>query len=188
VEDGADLGEVAAPFAAEGVTSNAVDLGWVEIGDLDPELEQAVWDLEPGGVSAPVEGRGGLHILVVTDRRDARLKAFAEVEGTIRATEGERLLSSEMQRYLEELEAAAYVVVNAPPDAIGFRASLQMASDSDDLEMALTAPLITEPTPEEETEEGTEEPAEEPAGAAFDLLPEVTAPKPQEDPDDPPVD
>jgi hypothetical protein len=50
-----------------------------------------------------------------------------------------------MQKYLEELEATAYVVVNPPPDAVGFRASLQLSSDSDELERALTAPLIAEP-------------------------------------------
>ena len=144
VDAGGSLSEVVEALAADGVTSNAVELGWVEIGDLDPELEQAVWSLQAGEVSAPVAGRGGLHVLVVAEREEARLLSFAEVEQQIRATEGERLLGSEMQRYLEELETAAYVVVNPPPDAVGFRASLQMTSDTDDLEQALTAPLITE--------------------------------------------
>lgn len=185
VEAGGDLGEVVALLAAEGLTSNAVDLGWVEIGDLAAELEEAVWDLESGGVSEPVEGRGGLHVLVVTDRQEARLKAFAEVENEIRGREGERLLSSEMQKYLEELEGAAYVVVNAPADAVGFRASLQMASDSDDLELALTAPLVTQETPDEvESEVDTEEAVD----TTFDLLPDVGEPEPEDDPDEPPID
>jgi len=176
VEDGSDLGQVVKPFADQGEASNAVDLGWVEVGDLDAELEKAVWDLEAGGVSAPVEGRGGLHILVVADRQEARLRAFAEVEQEIRATEGERLLSSEMQIYLEELETAAYVVVNPPPDAIGFRASLQMTSDGDDLEMALTAPLITDPILEAAAEEAVEATLEEGGAAA------------EADSDEPPID
>jgi parvulin-like peptidyl-prolyl isomerase len=184
VENGEDLGQVVEPFVESGVTSNAVDLGWVEIGDLDVDLEKAVWDLEAGGVSDPVEGRGGLHVLVVKERQEARLKPFADVEQEIRATEGERLLASEMQKYLEELETAAYVLVNAPPDAVGFRASLQMASDSDDLEMALTAPLITNEMVEETVDEVREESTEEP----FNLLPEVGKPESQEDPDEPPAD
>lgn len=184
VASGEDLGQVVEPFVESGVTSNAVDLGWVEIGDLDVDLEKAVWDLEAGGVSVPVDGRGGLHILVVTERQEARLRPFADVEQEIRATEGERLLASEMQEYLEELETAAYVLVNAPPDAVGFRASLQMASDSDDLEMALTAPLITKEMAEETMEEVPEESTEEP----FNLLPEVGKPESKEDPDEPPFD
>lgn len=196
IEAGDELEQVVAPLVEKGVTSNAVDLGWVEIGDLDPELEQAVWDLETGEVSPPVEGRGGLHVLIVAERQEARLKAFAEVENSIRATEGERLLSSEMQKYLEELESSAYVVVNAPADAIGFRASLQMASDSDGLEDALTAPLITDPLMEEPAREAVEEAAEEATEEAaegatentFDLLPEAAEPKPEEDTDEPPVD
>ena len=162
VDAGGSLADVVEPLAADGVTSNAVELGWVEIGDLDPELEQAVWSLQAGDVSAPVAGRGGLHVLVVAEREEARMLSFAEVEQQIRATEGERLLGSEMQKYLEELETAAYVVVNPPPDAVGFRASLQMTSDTDDLEQALTAPLITEMAvdipPEESLEVDPEEP------------------------------
>ena len=183
VESGDDFEQVVAPFVEEGVVSNAIDLGWVEIGDLDVNLEKAVWDLETGGVSAPVEGRGGLHILVVSERQEARLKPFADVEDEIRSMEGERLLGSEMQTYLEELEAAAYVVVSAPPDAVGFRAAVQMASDTDDLEMALTAPLITNEMAAEATEEGSEEAVEEP----FNLLPEADKPESPEDPDDPPL-
>ncbi len=193
IQGGADLTESVAPYAEQGVTTNAVDLGWVELGDLDAELEKAVWDLQAGQVSEPVSGRGGLHVLLVAKRVEARLKAFAEVEGEIRATEGERLLSSEMQEYLEELETAAYVVVNAPPDAMGFRASLQMTSDTDDLELALTAPLITpEPAEDEpaaqETGDETGQDAAESTAPTFDLLPDVGKPEPQDDPDDPPVD
>lgn len=162
VQAGGSLAEIVEPLAADGVSSSAVELGWVEVGDLDPELEEAVWSLQAGEVSAPVAGRGGLHVLVVAERDEAHLLSFAEVEQQIRATEGERLLGSEMQKYLEELETAAYVVVNPPPDAVGFRASLQMTSDTDDLEQALTAPLITEtavePTPEEAPASDPQEP------------------------------
>jgi parvulin-like peptidyl-prolyl isomerase len=150
VQAGASLEEVVEPLAAAGTTSNAVDLGWVETGDLDPELEQAVWGLQQGEISEPVVGRGGLHVLLVTERQEAHLMEFSEVAQQIQAKEGERLLGSEMQKYLEELETAAYVVVNPPPDAVGFRASLQMTSDTDELERALTAPLITEPILESE--------------------------------------
>ena len=158
VQAGGSLGEVVQPHVEQQVSSNVVDLGWVEIGDLNPELEQAVWELQAGDVSEAVTGRGGLHILVVAEREEARLLSFAEVEQQIRATEGERLLGFEMQRYLEELEAAAYVKVNPPPEAAGFRASLQMTSDTDDLEEALTAPLITDPAIEAAAEVDPDDP------------------------------
>jgi parvulin-like peptidyl-prolyl isomerase len=186
IEEGGDLAEIVKPYAEAGETSNAVDLGWVEIGDLDAELEQAVWQLETGGVSEPVKGRGGLHVLVVTERQEARLKPFAEVEGQIRGTEGERLLASEMQRYLEELETSAYVVVNPPPDAIGFRASLQMTATDNDLEEALTAPLITAPAPVDPL---PGPPANEaPAEAPFDLSVGASREEPRAEPESSPID
>ena len=163
-EAGEGLAEIVTPFVDRGVVTNPVDLGWVELGDLDPQLEKAVWSLQAGGVSEPVEARGGLHVLEVLERQEARLLDFAEVENRIRASEGERLMSFEMQKYLEELETEAYVVANPPPDAAGFRASLDLASDTDHLEEALTAPLITEPSPAAappaptDEESGSEEP------------------------------
>jgi parvulin-like peptidyl-prolyl isomerase len=154
---GRELAEVIDPLVQQGVASSAVDLGWVELGDLDRDLEEAVWSLETGGVSEPVAGRGGLHVLLVEERQEARLRTFNEVEEEIRATESERLFSDEMQKYVEELESRAYIVAKPPPEAAGFRASLSTVAGEDDLDQALTAPLISEPI-----EMPRESPAEEP--------------------------
>ena len=128
-----DLDEIIAPYVEQGVSSKVVDLGWVEIGDLDRNLEEAVWSLGAGEFSQPVEGRGGWHILLVEERLEARLRTFAESEQEIRGREGARLMQNEMQKYMEELEVQAYIVANPPPEAAGFRASLSSASDVDDL-------------------------------------------------------
>lgn len=155
-----DLDEIIAPYAEQGISSKVVDLGWVEIGDLDPDLEAAVWSLGVGEFSQPVEGRGGQHILLVQERQEAYLRTFAEAEQEIRGREGSRLMQEAMQEYLEELEAQAYIVANPPPEAAGFRASLSSASEVDDLTQALTAPLITAPA-EEVPETAAEEDANE---------------------------
>lgn len=169
---GGDLEAIVQPYAERQISSQAVDLGWVEAGDLDAELEAAVWGLETGQVSQPIAGRGGIHVMVVVERSEAYLRGFAEVEQEIRAREGERLLSAEMQKYLEELEARAYVVANPPPEAAGFEASLSASSGLDELATALTAPLVTE----------SGEPAEE-AGPADSTIDEPSA---QEPPSEPP--
>ena len=66
----------------------------------------------------------------VAGRADAVLRQHAEKE------------------YAAELEAAAYVVTKPPPEAAGFRASLNAGpTDDDSLSVALTAPLLSEPEP-----------------------------------------
>jgi len=128
---GRDIEEVVAPYLEEGVSSGVVDLGWVEVGDLNQDLEEAVWGLEAGGVSPAVEARGGLHILVVAEREEARLLEFLEVQDQIRSIEQGRLMQDEMARYIEELKKNSYVVANPPPEAAGFRASLATSLPSE---------------------------------------------------------
>lgn len=141
--NGGTLEEVAAPYVEQGMSSSAVDLGWVTLGDLDRDLEEAVWSLESGGVSEAIPGRGGLHILQVAERQEAKLQDFASVKDAIGRRENGRRMRDEMAQYAAELEAKAYVVVNPPPEAAGFRVGSDISSD--DLAVALTAPLMTEP-------------------------------------------
>ncbi|MGB5659010.1 MAG: peptidyl-prolyl cis-trans isomerase [Thermoanaerobaculia bacterium] len=128
---GRDIEEVVAPYLEEGVSSGVIDLGWVEVGDLNQDLEEAVWGLEAGGVSPAVEARGGLHILVVVEREEARLLEFLEVQDQIRSIEQGRLMQDEMAKYIEELKKNSYVVANPPPEAAGFRASLATSLPSE---------------------------------------------------------
>ncbi|MGB5295150.1 MAG: peptidyl-prolyl cis-trans isomerase [Thermoanaerobaculia bacterium] len=128
---GRDIEEVVAPYLEEGVSSGVIDLGWVEVGDLNQDLEEAVWGLEAGGVSPAVEARGGLHILVVAEREEARLLEFLEVQDQIRSIEQGRLMQDEMAKYIEELKKNSYVVANPPPEAAGFRASLATSLPSE---------------------------------------------------------
>jgi len=117
------LSELADTYAAEGLTAGPFDLGWVEVGDLDRELEEAVWQLQPGEMGEPVLARGGLHLLAVLDRQEAALLPFSEVRDQIEAKETDRRFQEEVEKYMEELEAKSYIVADPPPEAAGFRAA-----------------------------------------------------------------
>ncbi len=120
-----NAGEAPATLVAEtagrGETSGAIDLDWVPKGDLDPALEGAIAGLKPGQASAPVSGRGGLHVLQLVELRLARLRGFDEVQDEISRRERSRRFEKEFPVYLKDLEAKSYVVVNPPPGAEGFR-------------------------------------------------------------------
>ena len=148
VINGNSLEEVAAPYAEQGLSTRPVDLGWVSLGDLDRDLEQAVWGLQQGDVSEAIPGRGGLHVIQVVERQEAELMDFVDVKDQIMAREQARRLRDEMAEYAAELEASAYIVAKPPPEAAGFRASLRAGpTDDESLGVALTAPLLTEPDP-----------------------------------------
>ena len=154
---GRDIEEVIAPYREEGVSTGVVDLGWVEVGDLNQDLEQAVWDpnwrrlLEHSGcfpslaewLQISASNRTlPTHILVVAEREEARLLDFLEVQDQIRSIEQGRLMQYEMEKYIAELKNNSYVVANPPPEAAGFRASLASSLPSEldafrDIEPAL---------------------------------------------------
>ncbi len=131
VQGGASLADAVADTAKKGATSNAIDLGWVSPGDLDKNLETAVWKLPKGAVSEPVQARGGLHLVQVLDRRESRVPPFAEVQEAIRAKEQERVFRQETAKYMVELEKKSLIVANPPAEAANYRR--QLVADTADL-------------------------------------------------------
>ncbi len=131
VQGGASLADAVADTVKTGATSNAVDLGWVSPGDLDKNLETAVWKLPKGAVSEPVQARGGLHLVQVLDRRESRVPPFAEVQEAIRAKEQERVFRQETAKYMVELEKKSLIVANPPAEAANYRR--QLVADTADL-------------------------------------------------------
>ena len=107
--------------AAPGKVSEVIELGWVESGDLAPALESAVWTLESGAWSEPTRARGGVHLAQVIERRESVIPSFKEVEAEIRAREERARLNERLKSYLAELEQKAYLYLDPPPEAAGFR-------------------------------------------------------------------
>ncbi len=117
---GTAIAEVAKKGAAAGTTTDVVDLGWVNAGDLDPDLESAAWDLPVNGVSEPVHGRGGLHVVKLLERRLAALRPFDDVKEQIVQALQQSRMAKEYQSYLLELEQRSFIALKVPPEAEGF--------------------------------------------------------------------
>lgn len=132
VQGGSSLADAVADTSKKGVTSAAVDLGWVSPGDLDKNLEGAVWKLPKGSISEPVAARGGLHLVQVLDRRESRVPPFSEVQASIQAREQERVFRQEIAKYMLELEKKSLIVANPPAEAANFRRQLTSADAAGD--------------------------------------------------------
>lgn len=59
---------------------NLGEVGWVNDGELAPELDKAVFMLGPGELSEPVESPAGWHIARVLDVREAKYTDFSNEE------------------------------------------------------------------------------------------------------------
>jgi peptidyl-prolyl cis-trans isomerase SurA len=123
--DAGTLESVAEAGSASGQTTGVIDLDWVSTRELDEALRVAVADAPAGAKLGPVAARGGLHLIEVLERREAAVRPLSEVELEIKRTLGEGRFDTELEALINRLEEQAWIVVNAPDDAVGFLAETE---------------------------------------------------------------
>jgi peptidyl-prolyl cis-trans isomerase D len=69
LNDGEEFGELAAELSLDTVSgANGGNLGWFGKGQMVPPFEEAVFELEVGEVSEPVQSDFGWHVIQLIDR------------------------------------------------------------------------------------------------------------------------
>lgn len=90
------------------------DLGWLKVSDLPTILASAVGDLPTGEISEPLQGPGGIHLLMVCERRGGEkapspdLASEEERQKITERLERERL-DRLARRYLRDIRKAAFI-------------------------------------------------------------------------------
>jgi parvulin-like peptidyl-prolyl isomerase len=86
------------------------DLGWVERGALVEPLSDAVFALEPGGISPVVQSRFGFHVATINDRKPAGTVSLDEVSDRIESLLRQKKAADTVGELLETLVENADVV------------------------------------------------------------------------------
>ena len=68
---GAKFSEIAGNFSQSASAVMGGDLGWIKLGQLGGELDNALLKMNPGQVSQPIRSLAGFHVLRLRDRRAA---------------------------------------------------------------------------------------------------------------------
>ncbi|MBO6781968.1 MAG: peptidylprolyl isomerase [Alphaproteobacteria bacterium] len=69
IRTGADFAGVARQFSKSATAATGGDVGWIQPGELEPALNQAITALDVGGVSDPIDTADGIQIVTLIDRR-----------------------------------------------------------------------------------------------------------------------
>ncbi len=145
---GGEFEEVIEPYRSAELTTGVIDLDWLEESELDPDLAEVAWQLEPGAYSEPVLSRGGLHVIHLAGLREEEQKPFKEVQDQILGIERSRRFNKQMQTFLVELERNAFVKEDLPPEAVGYRtlAEVDFGGEKSPLDLfrAPTLPAVDE--------------------------------------------
>ncbi|WP_138466454.1 peptidylprolyl isomerase [Poseidonocella sp. HB161398] len=86
LNDGADFAELAKEKSTGPSGPNGGDLGWFGAGMMVPEFEQAVTELEPGTISAPVQTQFGWHVIKLEETRLSDAPALDDVRDELTQT------------------------------------------------------------------------------------------------------
>lgn len=107
--NGEDFASVAQQVSDDrGSALNGGDLGWVRPGQMVPVFEEALASLPVGEISRPVRSRFGYHIIEVLERRQQDITREAQ-RGRIRQTLFQRKVNDELEVWLQQIRAEAYV-------------------------------------------------------------------------------
>jgi peptidyl-prolyl cis-trans isomerase SurA len=110
----ADFAALAREYSQDGSAAQGGDLGWASPGMFVPEFEAALNRLQPGQVSDPVVSRFGVHLIQLTERRQATLSPREQRE-TVRAMLRDKKLDEAYLNWAQDLRSRAYVEYRDPP-------------------------------------------------------------------------
>jgi peptidyl-prolyl cis-trans isomerase SurA len=84
LRQGAEFAALARQFSDSAGGQGGGEMGWVQPGQLDPALEEALRALSVGEVSDPIAAGGGVHILKLLDRRRILTADPAEIQVSLK--------------------------------------------------------------------------------------------------------
>jgi peptidyl-prolyl cis-trans isomerase D len=107
-----------------GTKATGGDLGWVERGSLEPALADAMFSLEAGKVSEPIETTLGYHVVKVEEKQAASDKKLADVENEIATTlykqqQAKELARAEAEKALAAVKGGKTIQELFPPEKEG---------------------------------------------------------------------
>jgi peptidyl-prolyl cis-trans isomerase SurA len=109
IEQGEDFATLARSHSQDpGSASEGGDLGWVTPGEMVPEFEQAMDQLENGQISEPVQSRFGWHLIQVLARREHDDTAEYR-RNRARESIRQRKTDEELEIWLRRLRDESYV-------------------------------------------------------------------------------
>lgn len=104
IEGGADFAEVAKEHSQDGAAAQGGSLGWFGPGQMVPEFEAAVAEMEPGEVAGPIQTQFGWHLIKLNETRETEPPAFEVVQDQLADQVRQERLTEEVEAMREEAD------------------------------------------------------------------------------------
>ena len=119
LQRGADFMGLAKRYSEDPHRNEGGDLGWVAQGELLPELDQALFALQPGEVSAPIQTQLGFHLLKAVERKTSESLSVTEANHAVYEQLYQKKFQDIFTRWMKGLTQDAYIEVLSPESPRG---------------------------------------------------------------------
>lgn len=120
LQAGTPFPEVAKKYSQGPEARDGGSLGWMEKGQMIPQLEQIAFGLRKGDVGPPVRTSAGVHILTVDDTKASAYVPLADVEPQITERLYAQAVEERFQDYVESDLTEGHAIVRRldPPGSV----------------------------------------------------------------------
>jgi parvulin-like peptidyl-prolyl isomerase len=109
LKKGESFEKLAKQYSEESHAAQGGDVGMVGRGDLIPEIEEAIFKLEKGGLSEVVESSVGFHIFRVEDKQPPKDRTLEEVREEIQGILYREKSRDRFEKWMNNLKNHAYI-------------------------------------------------------------------------------
>lgn len=137
LKQGTDFARLATEMSEAPSADQGGELGWFGRNSMVQAFEEAAFALEPGEISDPVRTQFGFHLIQVTERREAGVQPFTQVQDEIRT----RLARDKVMQNLEDrLDEVLQIVLT--------KGDIHQAAAAVDLEVEEIGPVGRDDIPD----------------------------------------
>jgi peptidyl-prolyl cis-trans isomerase SurA len=111
LRQGGEFAALAKRYSEEPHAEEGGDMGWVAQSELLPELDEALFRLQPGELSEPIRTKLGFHLLKIEERKSAANLTLLEANQAVYQRLYQQKFGEAFTRWLDEIRRKAYIEI-----------------------------------------------------------------------------
>ncbi len=111
IEEGKSFEELAKAYSEGAEAKEGGEMGWVDKGQLLGEIDEKIFALSQGEITAPIQSSLGFHLFKVVEREKFSVKPLPEVRDQIQDVLFKDKLKERLDAWIKNLKKNAYISI-----------------------------------------------------------------------------
>lgn len=111
IRAGQSFEELAKTYSEGAEAKEGGDMGWIEKGQFLGDIDEKIFALETGGVTAPIKSSLGFHVFRVVERQKFSVRPIAEVRDKIQELLFKQKMHGRLETWINNLRKNAYISI-----------------------------------------------------------------------------